>query len=463
MVTDHVRPFGRAAALLSTAILTLGFAVGLVACSDNLPLQRLPGDDVGLGPGGGVTSNVLPISDPRPPCNADTDVRTYGAVGDGIQDDTVAIQAALDNCAKGGGAAVVSAGTYLIGPLFLRTNLTLRLEAGSWLQGTSSMPQYVAAADQNGGAVPSLINATNVKNIKITGTGTIDGAGAGFWASVRAAAAANGTEPWRPHLMDIKNVDGFDMESVSLQNSPKFHVLLESSTNITITGVTITAPSNSPNTDGIDPKSCKHVRITGCTISTGDDNVAVTSAGNPVPTASDIVVSNCTFGAGHGVSIGSYASGGVGNMTVQHCTFTGTQNGIRIKTARDRGGDVSNLLYDDLQMTNVRNAIYFTEYYPDIPAAGTDDGATVSFTTPAYHDITISNVTATGSRSAGVMIGVPESPIHDITLENVNIQAQSGLTVRNANDIHFSSSSISVTGAAATPLVMQENASVDGL
>src|SRR4029077_14234722 len=130
------------------------------------------------------------------------------------------------------------------------------------------------------------------------------------------------------------------------------------------------------------PKSCKHVLISGCRISTGDDNVAVTSAGGPSPTASDIVVRDCVFGAGHGVSIGSYASGGVGGMTVQHCTFQGTQNGIRIKTARDHSGEVSNLVYDDLQMTGVRNAIYLTEYYPDIPMAGTDAAQIVTMLTP---------------------------------------------------------------------------------
>jgi polygalacturonase len=440
------------------AILALLASAGL-GCSDDLPPS---GRDVGISPDSPGAA-ILPVNDPRPPCNGPMDVRAYGAVGDGVQDDTIAIQLAIDTCAKDGGIAVASPGTYHVGPLFLRTNLTLELDSGSLLQGTSDMGQYVAAASQNGGAVPSLINATNVNNIKITGSGIIDGAGAPWWAAQNAASAAGQPDPFRPLLMDIKNVNGFTMENVTLRNSPKFHVLLESSVNITITGVTITAPSNSPNTDGIDPKTCKHVMISGCNISVGDDNVAVTSAGNPSPTASDVTVTGCTFGAGHGVSIGSYTSGGVGSMTVQHCTFTGTQNGIRIKTARDRGGDIANLVYDDLQMTNVRNAIYFTEYYPDIPMPGTDTAAIVTFTTPSVHDVTISNITATGTRSAGVLIGVPESVVHDINLENVNIQAQNGLTVRNATGIHFSSSSITVTGATATPLVMQENAVVDGL
>src|SRR5262249_42373661 len=249
---------------------------GGLACSDDTPPPG--GIGIGLSPRGGAT---LPVNDPRPPCNGPTDAHAYGAVGDGVQDDTIAIQSLIDACAKGGGIAVIPAGTYQVGPLFLRQNLTLELDSGGLLQGTSDMADYLAAANQNGGAVPSLINATNISNIKITGSGTIDGAGAPWWAAQNAASAAGQPDPFRPLLMDIKNVNGFTMENVTLRNSPKFHVLLETSQNITITGVTITAPSNSPNTDGIDPKTCKHVRITGCNISVGDDNVAVTTAGSP--------------------------------------------------------------------------------------------------------------------------------------------------------------------------------------
>jgi polygalacturonase len=122
------------------------------------------------------------------------------------------------------------------------------------------------------------------------------------------------------------------------------------------------------------------------------------------------MVSDCVFGSGHGVSIGSPTSGGISGMTVQPCQYIGTSFGIRIKTARDRGGEITNLVYDDLQMTNVGNAIYFTAYYPDIPKAGADPTPMlVTATTPNLHDIVVSNVTATGGRHAGVLIGVPES------------------------------------------------------
>ena len=149
-------------------------------------------------------------------------------------------------------------------------------------------------------------------------------------------------------------------------------------------------------------------------------------------------------------------------MTVQHCQYTGTSFGIRIKTARDRGGEITNLVYDDLQMTNVGNAIYFTDYYPDIPKAGTDLTPTlITATTPNVHDIMVSNVTATGGRHAGVLIGVPESLLRNISFDNVNITATTGLEVRNTDAIHFTGSSVTVTSGDA--LILDENAVLDGL
>jgi polygalacturonase len=385
------------------------------------------------------------------------DARDFGATGDGVTNDAAAIQKAIDQCAK----VVVSAGNYQIAPLFLKSNFTLQLDPGATLKGPTDVMGYYAGVARNGGSLPSLINGSAVRNATLTGSGVIDGVGAGFWAQQKAAEAAKMADPPRPHLMHFEHALGLHIENVTLQNSPKFHVLIETSDDVTVSGVTITAPANSPNTDGIDPKSCKHVTITNCHISVGDDNVAITSAGIPVPTASDILVSDCVFGSGHGVSIGSFASGGVSRFTVQHCQYTGTQYGIRIKTARDRGGPINSLVYDDLQMTNVRNVVYFTEYYPDIPDPDTDPAQPLMGTTPAYTDIQIKNVTATGASSAGVLIGLPESPISNVTFQNVSIAATSGLKVRNAHDVHFIQSSISVT--KDPPLVLQENAIVDGL
>jgi polygalacturonase len=404
-----------------------------------------------------ASSDAARASDSSDAMLGTCDVRDFGATGDGVTNDSLAIQKAIDQCSK----VVVPAGTYQIAPLFLKSNFTLQLDQGATLKGPADLMGYYAGVARNGGTLPALINGNALRNATLIGAGVIDGIGAGFWALTKAAEAAKTTDPPRPHLVHFEHGLGLRIENVTLQNSPKFHVLIEASDDVTVTGVTITAPANSPNTDGIDPKSCKHVTITNCHVSVGDDNVAITSGGIPVPTASDILVSDCVFGSGHGVSIGSFASGGVSRFTVQHCKYTGTQYGIRIKTARDRGGPINSLVYDDLQMTNVRNVVYFTEYYPDIPDPDTDPAQIVTGTTPAYTDIQIKNLTATGASSAGVLIGVPESPIANVTFQNVSITATSGLKVRNARDIHFVGSSISVTREPA--LVVQENVVLDGL
>jgi hypothetical protein len=439
--------------------------LGAMACSS--ALKKDAGSDAGGsdagnagapdGGGGdagdGSARDVLSVDGIREMC----DVRDFGAVGDGVALDTAAVQTALDHCTT----ATVSPGTYLVGPLFLRSNLTVDVQAGATLVASTNMADFTAGAARNGGVQPSIINGNNITMVTMKGSGTIDGSGAPWWAAADNAAAMNLDDPWRPYLIYVKHVTGFTLQDLHLQNSPKFHVLIESSSNVTVDGLTISAPADSPNTDGVDPKSSKHVTITNCNISVGDDNVAVTSSGSPSPTAADIIVENNTFGRGHGVSIGSPTSGGVGGMTVRHCTFTNTQNGIRIKTARDRGGEITGLVYDDLQMTGVTNAIYFTDYYPDIPKPGTDTAMPITGTTPNIHDLTISNVTATGGKRAGYMLGLPEQMIANIQLTNVNISAMNGLELRNTQGIHFSGSSI--TASTTPPLILDENAGFDGL
>jgi hypothetical protein len=138
---------------------------------------------------------------------------------------------------------------------------------------------------------------------------------------------------------------------------------------------------------------------------------------------------------GHGVSIGSYTSGGVDSMLVDSCTFTGTDNGIRIKSQRDRGGNVRGITYSNLTMTNVRYPIFFTAFYSGIPLQSADTLYPITSTTPYFHDINVINLTSTNSSSssvAGIIVGVPEEPFTNITLQNVKLTAYKGIELRNA-------------------------------
>jgi len=122
----------------------------------------------------------------------------------------------------------------------------------------------------------------------------------------------------------------------------------------------------------------------------------------------------------------------VQNVHVERVHFKGTDQGIRIKSARDRGNDVSNISYKDITMEDVKTAILITEYYPHPSPAGEVPAEAVGRLTPKFHDITIENVTVTGSNSAGTIVGLPESPVTGLTLKNVHIAARTGLAIAYA-------------------------------
>ncbi|TAL04424.1 MAG: hypothetical protein EPO07_05140, partial [Verrucomicrobia bacterium] len=199
------------------------------------------------------------------------DVRRFGAKGNGSALDTAAIQNALDECGQAGGGIVqLPPGTYFSKPIFLRSNTTLQLDAGATLQATDD-PNDFANPDRPG-AVLAFVNASGLNAVAITGKGTIDGAGARWWAPVRAAKKAGQPEPRRrPRLVIISNCVDVRVEGVTLRDSPTFHLVPVDCENVDIVGVTIRAPGDAPNTDAIDPSACRYVTISNCVLDVGDD------------------------------------------------------------------------------------------------------------------------------------------------------------------------------------------------
>ncbi|MBI3877841.1 MAG: hypothetical protein HY300_18080 [Verrucomicrobia bacterium] len=369
------------------------------------------------------------------------DVRQLGAKGDGKMLDTAAIQKALDDCGKSGGGIVrLAAGTYLSQPILLRSNTTLQLDAGATLQATDEPADFRRAGS---GRFLSFINAERMTNITIAGAGVIDGAGARWWAPAEEARRKQpGYTLPRPRLVTFAGCKDVKVLGVTLRNSPCFHLVPADCEDVTIIGVTITAPAGSPNTDGIDPAACQRVFISHCGIDVGDDNIAIKSghadAAHPGAACADIRIADCTFLHGHGLSIGSETLGGVRNVDVQRCTFTSTRYGLRIKSPRGRGGVVENIRYSDIAMTNVDSAITITTYYPKVPKE--DASQPVTAGTPRFRDIQIRNLTATCPREAGMIVGLPESLVSGVILENVHLTAKSGLTIRNATAVQFRNS-----------------------
>jgi polygalacturonase len=389
------------------------------------------------------------------------DARAYGAKADGKTKDTSAVQKAIDGCAaKGGGTVRLAQGTFLIGPIILKSHIVLEVQPRATLLGSQDKTDYPKVTEMREEAVQPLIGATNAKDIRIQGGGTIDGNGQPWWTEVYAHkndpayVAAK-----RPRLILLDHTKHVRIDGVTIQNSASWQVTLYYSDDVMISDGKILAPEHSPNTDGVDPFSSHHVTIAHMTIDVGDDNVAIKSgqpsSAGPDDPSTDITVSDCTFLHGHGMSIGSEISGGVQNVHVLRVQFTGTANGVRVKSNRDRGGDIGNLDFRDLTMEDVGTPVLITEYYPRIPDQ--DSAQPVTRLTPHFHDIHITNLRATGANTAGFIVGLPESPIASITLTNVHIAAEKGMTISNAN---VTGRGFSVKAASGPPVIMLEHAQV---
>jgi polygalacturonase len=407
---------------------------------------------------------VLPVNTPvlAAPSQTVCDARQYGAVADGKTKDTRALQAAIDDCAqKGGGIVRLHGGTFLSGPIVLKSRITLEVDEGTTLLGSSDHDDYPLTTVLRDQGRQSLITAANAENIAISGGGTIDGAGESWWEEARGQKehGVMGAGVFRPRLMVFDHCRHILIENVTVQNSPSWQIVPYYSDDVTIRNGKIQAPDHSPNTDGIDPFSSHHVTIAHMTIDVGDDNVAIKSGqpGSPGPDdpSTDIAVTDCVFLHGHGLSIGSEVAGGVQNVRASGIQFQGTANGVRIKSNRDRGADIGNLSFSNLTMQDVGTPLLITEYYPHIPDR--DTAQPLTRLTPHFHDIRISNLMASGAQDDGIIAGLPESPITSLSLDHVQISGQKGLRISNAT---VTAHDLSVQAAQGNPVTLLESATL---
>jgi polygalacturonase len=392
-----------------------------------------------------ITSADVPL--PTIP-NTSFTITDYGAVPDGATSSTDAIAKAIAACEKaGGGSVIVPAGKFFTGPIKLASNLDFHLNAGATLLMSNTFTDY--PQDKNGG-YSDEVTADNCHDLAITGDGTIDGQGNPWWVAFLKIKNKQPNAPRlgrRPHLVALNHCTRVLVKGVTLTNSPSFHLVPDRCQDVTIEQVKFKAPAKSPNTDALDPSGWNYL-ITGCTFDVGDDCIAIKASGKPAGdhlSCEDFLITDCTFNHGHGMSIGSQTSGGVRRLTVRDCTFNSTDTGIRLKSNRHVGGLVEDCTYENLKMTNVKTAIFITSYYPerDTPEKASDDPAQpITSTTPIWRNIHISHVTATGCKTAGKIIGLAEMPVSDVTMTDVHISAEHGMTIWNAKNISFVNSDI---------------------
>jgi len=386
-------------------------------------------------------------------------VTNYGALGDGATANTAAIQSAIDAASASGGGTVeipMAPSAYLCGPFKLANNINLQINDGAILR-MLPFGQYPATyfTNVNGSTTDitwraaAFISGTSLHDIEISGSGAIDGQGLPWWPYAKTRGDA------RPVMIRLTGCNRTLIQNVTLSNSPMFHISIGGRNgNTTVRGVTILAPASTANPPSHNTDACDvsgtNILVQNCNISVGDDDF--TCGGG----TSDVVLTNNTYGNGHGVSIGSYTSPSVSNITVINCTFNGTDNGIRIKSDNDRGGLVQNISYCNIGMTNVHFPIQIYSYYNEVGTPGsispdhasTQAVAAVTGKTPIFRNITFSNINATSVSGypVGIIWARTEMPATNIVFNRVNVTGDRSFCLYNVSAAQFVDSK--VTGAS---------------
>ncbi|KAI9164778.1 hypothetical protein LWI28_001829 [Acer negundo] len=360
-------------------------------------------------------------------------IKDFGGVGDGKTSNTETFRRAVQFMQrfgdKGGAQLNVPRGRWLTGSFNLTSNFTLFLEKGAIILGSQDpdewpiiepLPSYGRGRERLGGRYISLIHGDFLTNVVITGkNGTIDGQGKMWWDLWWNRTLKH----TRGHLVEIMNSQNVLISNLTFLNSPFWTVHPVYCSNVVIRDLTILAPLNAPNTDGIDPDSCTNVCIEDCYIESGDDLVAVKSGWDHYGIAmarpsSNIIVRRVsgTTPTCSGVGIGSEMSGGIFNVTVDQLHVWDSAAGLRIKTDKGRGGYIANITISNIKMERVKVPIRFSRGSNDHPDDGWDPKAV-----PYVKGISISNVVSVNSTKAPVLQGIEDAQFEDICMKNVSL------------------------------------------
>lgn len=375
-------------------------------------------------------------------------VRKFGAKGDGITDDTMFIQAAINACPINGRVYIPN-GVYSVAPLFLKSNITIELSENAHLLGNTDRTKYPVlpgmtlltdeSDDYNLGTwegnpldcFASIITGIEVENVNIVGKGIIDGnaQNGDWWINPRDKRIA-----WRPRGVFLVRCKNITFQGVTVTNTPSWNLHPYFSDDIHFIDMKLISPKDSPNTDGCDPESCRNVDIIGVHFSVGDDCIAIKSGkiymGRKYKRPSEgFNIRNCSMNFGHGaVVLGSEMAGGIKNINVTNCIFNETDRGLRIKTRRGRGKDavIDGIVFENIRMNSVLTPLVINMFYFCDPDGKTEyvwskEKLPVDDRTPYLGEFHFRNISCTNVNvAAGTFYGLPEQPIKKITLENID-------------------------------------------
>ncbi len=383
------------------------------------------------------------------------DVTGHGAVADGKTLCTQAIQKAVDAChAAGGGTVYLPAGRYLSGAIFLKSNVTLHIGEGATLLASTNFEDFPPIKPgwrirSDDAQRSSLITGLDLENIAVTGRGTLNGQGKPWWEALRQDNdGKDGRQKiltyGRPRVINLYRCHNVLIEGVTIVDSPSWTVHPVGCDNLVVNGISIINPRDGPNTDGVNPESCRNVRIANCFIDTGDDCITLKSGEDEEgrlkarPTE-NVTITNCVMYKGHGaVVIGSEMSGGVRNVAASNIVCVGTDRAVRIKSTRGRGGVVENIRFSNFVVENVAEPIYITTFYTKTPPEP------VSERTPIFRDIAISHFTIKNCPCTAKILGLPEMPIQQLRITDVTASTRVGFRCDSVTGLELQNVQVNV-------------------
>lgn len=424
-------------------------------------------------------------------------ITDYGAVGDGVYDNTQAFHQAIEACAKaGGGKVVIPPGIWHTGPLTLQSRIELHTSAGALVVFSKQFEAYPIRMSTYEGRqmfrCQSPLDGEGLEDIAITGSGIFDGSGEawrpvkqgkltesqwdrfvhsggvvddqGLWWPTPAARDGEETlarieqsgsedphdyapvrDYLRPNLLSLRKCKRILLSGPTFQNSAAWCLHPWASEQITIQNITVRNPWYAQNGDGLDIDSCKCVIVENSSFDVGDDAICLKSGKNEAgrllgKPSERISIQNCTVYHGHGgIVVGSEMSGGIKDVYVSDCTFIGTDIGIRFKSCRGRGGVVENILIERIRMRDIDgDAISFNLYYEGKAGSGeyqTEVMLPVTEETPVFRNIVIQDIVCSGAHTALLINGLPEMPVENLTVKRSAITSREGIVCRNGKNL----------------------------
>lgn len=372
----------------------------------------------------------------------------------------LSIQEAINACAKaGGGTVIVGEGQWETGPIRLYSNICLYFKAGAIVTFSSKKSDYLPVVFTRWEGTECynyspLIYANDCENIAICGEGELFGNGEFWWGWKKLQQAGSnilydaavaglpveqrvfGSEEsaLRPSFLQMIHCRRVLIEGITLNDGPQWTIHPVYCENVVIRNVHVR--TTGPNTDGLNPDSCKNVVIEDSDFCAGDDCVAINSGLNEDGwrigrACENIEIRRCRMTGGHGgVVVGSAISGGVRNVYVHDCTITATMQGLRMKSMRGRGGVVENIHFENIKIEDVSHeALQINMFYEFSTVMPKTKEPSI------FRNIRFVNIWGKGAKVGLMLKGLPERKLENILLRNVELTAQEAMVCSDVSGL----------------------------